>query len=41
MRKFRCDYHYVDDLVFRYEDAGGYAIHLKRGFTRFRRLDSL
>lgn len=28
MRKFRCDYHYVDDLVFRYEDADGYAIHL-------------
>lgn len=31
MRKFRCDYHYVDDLVFRYEDAGGYAIHLSEG----------
>lgn len=31
MRKFRCDYHYVDDLVFRYEEAGGYAIHLSEG----------
>lgn len=31
MRKFRCDYHYVDDLVYRYEDAGGYAIHLSEG----------
>lgn len=31
MRKFRCDYHYVDDLVFRYEEAGGYAINLSEG----------
>lgn len=31
MRKFRCDYHYVDNLVFRYEEAGGYAIQINEG----------
>lgn len=31
MRKFRCDYHYVDDLIRRYEEAGGQVICLNDG----------
>ena len=31
MRKIYCDYHYVDDLVRRYSESGGHAIHLREG----------
>ena len=31
MRKIKCDYHYVDNLVARYEEEGGYAIQLNEG----------
>lgn len=31
MRKFRCDYHYVDELIRRYEEAGGQVICLNDG----------
>lgn len=31
MRKFKCDYHYVDDLIRRYEEEGGQVICLNDG----------
>ena len=31
MRKIKCDYHYVDNLVAWYEEEGGYAIQLNEG----------
>ena len=31
MKKYKCDYHYVDSLVNRYTEAGGYAIQISEG----------